>query len=118
MHYCDNLVAEGYDDWRLPSQREAMMMWLMGASTNVQIGDRDDTGIVSSGTRIGSSYLYDQAGFEPFPWKNTWTATICAYYGGTGPWDTDYEDGNNVPNGTHPNYNYKYNVRCVRDEPW
>lgn len=118
VHYCDNLVAEGYDDWRLPSQREAMMMWLMGASTNVQIGDRDDTGIVSSGTRIGSSYLYDQAGFEPFPWENTWTATICAYYGGTGPWDTDYEDGNNVPSGTHPNYNYKYNVRCVRDEPW
>ena len=118
VHYCDNLVAEGYSDWRLPSQREAMMLWLAGASTKVGVGDRDDTGVVATGTRIASSYLYEQPGFTPFPWQDTWTATICDYYGGTGPWDTDFEDGNNVPNGTNPSYSYEYNVRCIRDEPW
>ena len=48
MSYCDNLTEEGYSDWRLPSQRELMMIWLLGGSSNVTSGDKNDTGLGSA----------------------------------------------------------------------
>ena len=41
IDYCDNLREEGYDDWRLPSQRELMMIWTMGGNEHVESLDID-----------------------------------------------------------------------------
>ncbi len=108
--YCDNLTEEGYSDWRLPSQRELMMIWLLGGSSNVTSGDKNDTGVGSASKPVNTPYIYQQSGFTAFSADDYWSATEvstgssyawCVYFGGGDTYDY-----------------YKTNslyVRCVRD---
>ena len=44
--YCDNLTAEGYSDWRLPSLKELVLLWL-ALNGNDTVGNLDSsTGVV------------------------------------------------------------------------
>lgn len=111
MSYCDNLTEEGYSDWRLPSQRELMMIWLLGGSSNVTSGDKNDTGVGSASKPVNTPYLYQQSGFTAFSAGTYWSATDFSSRSGYS-WYLYFSDG----------YSTSYiktnssSVRCVRDE--
>ena len=118
--YCENLDTEGYSDWRLPTQRELILIWVMGGNSNVTSGDRNDTGVGSNpAPAISSSYLYQQSGFTAFAadayWSATQTSQNCSF-----AWRVLFGDGGG--NYGNTSYNHKpdsfYYVRCVRDEEW
>lgn len=110
--YCNNLSEEGYSDWRLPTQRELMMIWLLGGNSNVTIGDKDDTGVASELRPINTPWIYQQPGFEPLKEAYYWSATEHSFLTGRG-WVTHMGTGAS---------SYKTNTmepqltRCVRDE--
>lgn len=58
VSYCDNLTEEGYSDWRVPSERELMMIWLLGGSSSVTSGDKNDTGVGSASKPVNTPYIY------------------------------------------------------------
>ena len=65
--YCNDLVAEGYSDWRLPSQREMTMLYVLGCSESVDFGQQNASGVGPETVQpIGSPYLYQQPGFTQF----------------------------------------------------
>ena len=110
--YCENLDTEGYSDWRLPTQRELILIWVMGGNSNVTSGDRNDTGVGSNpAPAISSSYLYQQSGFTAFAAGYYWSATQYSSYS-TVAWGVNFgSGGTNGYNKTISGY-----VRCVRDE--
>lgn len=111
MSYCDNLTEEGYSDWRLPSQRELMMIWLLGGSSNVTSGDKNDTGVGSASKPVNTPYLYQQSGFPAFSAGYYWSATEGSSDSGNA-WYVNFSNGGTNNNGkTSSGY-----VRCVRDE--
>ena len=112
MSYCDNLTEEGYSDWRLPSQRELMMIWLLGGSSNVTSGDKNDTGVGSASKPVNTPYLYQQSGFTAFSADFYWSATEAST-GSSGAWRVYFGSGYASFNGTKTYSDY---VRCVRDE--
>ena len=111
VSYCNNLNEEGKTDWRLPSQRELMMIWLLGGNSNVTKDDKNDTGVGSASKPVNTPYLYQQSGFAAFSAANYWSAT--EYSMGSGfVWYVLFAGGpisfNSKPD--------SYYVRCVRDE--
>lgn len=111
MSYCDNLTEEGYSDWRLPSQRELMMIWLLGGSSNVTSGDKNDTGLGSASKPVNTPYLYQQSGFTAVSAGNYWSAAEDSG-NSSNAWNVLFSTGY-----TRSNYkSYSYYVRCVRDE--
>lgn len=111
VSYCDNLTEEGYSDWRLPSQRELMMIWLLGGSSNVTSGDKNDTGVGSASKPVNTPYLYQQSGFTAFSADLYWSATEHSS-GSSFAWNVFFGNGY-----TDNNYKtYSNDVRCVRDE--
>lgn len=113
MSYCDNLTEEGYSDWRLPSQRELMMIWLLGGSSNVTSGDKNDTGVGSASKPVNTPYLYQQSGFTAFSAGNyCWSATESSS-NSSYAWSVTFSAGYSGNNRRKTNSCY---VRCVRDE--
>lgn len=110
VSYCDNLTEEGYSDWRLPSQRELMMIWLLGGNSNVSDGDKNDTGVGSASSPFVSSYIYQQSGFTAFSADWYWSATEYSSYSGYA-WPVDFKYADSYQNQVESGY-----VRCVRDE--
>ena len=111
MSYCDNLTEEGYSDWRLPSQRELMMIWLLGGSSNVTSGDKNDTGVGSASKPVNTPYLYQQSGFAAFSAGNYWSDTEYSSNSSLA-WYVLFSNGyTNASSKTN-----SYYVRCVRDE--
>jgi len=111
MSYCDNLTEEGYSDWRLPSQRELMMIWLLGGSSNVTSGDKNDTGVGSASKPVNTPYLYQQSGFPAVSAGLYWSATGDSS-SSIRAWSVYFSDGSTLSS-------YKpdsFSVRCVRDE--
>lgn len=113
VSYCDNLNEEGYSDWRLPSQRELMMIWILGGNSNGTKGDKNDTGVGIASKPVNTPYIYQQSGFTAFSADTYWSATglstvssYALYVHFTG-WDTSCSYS---PKTT------SYYVRCVRDE--
>ena len=113
--YCDNLNAEGHDDWRLPTQREMMVMWFMGGNELVHNGEKNDTGVGAASYRVGNGYLYKQPGFLPFGRARHWTSSR---------WDSSvydcwygvFADGWASPGViAADSQGYGSLVRCVRD---
>ena len=80
--YCNDLVAEGYSDWRLPSQREMTMLYVLGCSESVDFGQQNTSGVGPETVQpIGSPYLYQQPGFTQFAHAiATSTDTYTDYY--------------------------------------
>lgn len=111
VSYCDNLTEEGYSDWRLPSQRELMMIWLLGGNSNVTSGDKNDTGVGSASKPVNTLYIYQQSGFTAFSAAYYWSATEYSS-SSSGAWSVYFSTGRT--------YNYTKTtsiyVRCVRDE--
>ena len=85
VDYCDNLRAEGYDDWRLPSQRELMMIWTMGGNEHVESLDIDNSSDSPVQRPVGNARLHSLAGFTVLPDNVLFSAT----------WDED--DPDNYP---------------------
>ena len=111
VSYCDNLTEEGYSDWRLPSQRELMMIWLLGGSSNVTGGDKNDTGVGSASKPVNTPYLYQQSGFTAFSVDYYWSATENGS-NGSYAWIVSFSNGRT----RYSNKSYSGYVRCVRDE--
>lgn len=111
VSYCDNLTEEGYSDWRLPSQRELMLIWVLGGSSNVTSGDSNDTGVGSASKPVNTPYIYQQSGFPAFSADAYWSATEYSGYS-TSAWAVRFSDGRTINNSKTDSYY----VRCVRDE--
>ena len=112
VNYCNNLNEEGKTDWRLPSQRELMMIWLLGGNSNVASGDKNDTGVGSSSRPVNTPYLYQQSGFTAFSAvRYCWSATENSSLSGTA-WVVHFSNGYTG----YFNESNSYYVRCVRDE--
>lgn len=112
MSYCDNLTEEGYSDWRLPSQRELMMIWLLGGSSNVTSGDKNDTGVGSASKPVNTPYLYQQSGFTAFSAGRYWSASEVSS-NSSYAWYLYFSDGYST---TNTKATGSGSVRCVRDE--
>lgn len=112
VSYCDNLTEEGKTDWRLPSQRELMMIWLLGGSSNVTSGDKNDTGVGSASKPVNTPYIYQQTGFTAFSAGDYWSATALSG-NSSNVWHVNFDRG--TTNGYYPKTRSVY-VRCVRDE--
>lgn len=110
VSYCNNLNEEGKTDWRLPSQRELMMIWLLGGNSNVTSGDKNNTGVGSASKPVNTPYIYQQSGFTAFSADFYWSAT--EYSAGSRVWAVYFIGGNTGTNGKLNSYY----VRCVRDE--
>ena len=118
IDYCDNLREEGYDDWRLPSQRELMMIWTMGGNEHVESLDIDNSSDSPVQRPVGNARLHSLAGFSGLPDNMLFSATwdeddpdnypditaILRISGTDGRVNTDAIDGD------HPR-----SFRCVRD---
>lgn len=111
VSYCDNLTEEGYSDWRLPSQRELMLIWLLGGSSNVTSGDKNDTGVGSASKPVNTPYIYQQSGFTAFSAGTYWAASTGSIGNNYG-WRVNFGDGDS----NRASNNYQFYVRCVRDE--
>lgn len=112
MSYCDNLTEEGYSDWRLPSQRELMMIWLLGGSSNVTSDDKNDTGVGSASKPVNTPYLYQQSGFTAFSAGRYWSASEASS-NSSYVWYLYFSDGYST---TNTKTTGSGSVRCVRDE--
>ena len=112
LTYCHNLVEEGCDNWRLPSQRELMLIWALGGNKDVVNGDNNNTGIGENSKPLSTSYLYEQPGFTALSTDNYRVATSDSKYSNRA-WIVGF--GNQSGSGTGYKSN-GYSVRCVRDE--
>lgn len=119
VSYCDNLVEEDCDDWRLPSQRELQLICAMGGNNNVSEGYVNNTGVGNNpAPAISSSYLHEQESFTAFEEEYFVSATQSS------------SNSNNVFSVSFMSSNYGHTnafpkdllsmlnvyVRCVRDE--
>ena len=118
IDYCDNLREEGYDDWRLPSQRELMMIWTMGGNEHVESLDIDNSSDSPVQRPVGNARLHSLAGFTVLPDNVLFSATwdeddpdnypdiiaILRISGTDGRVISDYIDGD-----------FPQSFRCVRD---
>ena len=111
VSYCNNLNEEGYSDWRLPSQRELMMIWLLGGNSNVTSGDKNNTGVSSASKPVNTPYIYQQSGFTAFSADIAWSAAEFSS-NSRSAWTVSFSNGNTGYSGK----TYSYSVRCVRDE--
>ncbi len=92
VNYCNNLNEEGKTDWRLPSQRELMLIWLLGGNSNVTSGDKNDTGVGSGSIPVNTPYLYQQSGFTALSADTYWSATEYGSNSGDA-WYVDFSLG-------------------------
>ena len=89
------------------------MIWLLGGSSNVTSGDKNDTGVGSASKPVNTPYLYQQSGFTAFSAGNyCWSATEYSSNSGYA-WTVTFSAGYSGYNRRKTNSSY---VRCVRDE--
>ena len=111
VNYCNNLETDGYTNWRMPTQRELMLIWVLGGASNVSTGEMDfSTNKQYPFFEDSQEYLHQQSQFTAFD-SDTWSATEysptvrCAWRIGFGSGIT-YDHV----------YVFDYSFRCVRDE--
>ena len=109
QEYCNDLVADGHDDWRMPTQRELMLMFVL----NDQLKDPLLTQSQTDGTGGGEEMIN-----HAFYWSATEDGTQAeALISQTG-WSVCFcQDNPDDPTGKTEGYaktatNY---IRCVRD---
>ena len=105
-NYCNNLTANGHDDWRMPTQRELMLMFVLNDQLKDQLLEKSET----QGT--GETEIINHA----FYWSATqdlssgnedsigWSVCFC-------------RDNPDDPTGKTEGYPKEYEnyIRCVRD---
>lgn len=110
---CDNLVEDNADNWRVPSIRELMILWMMGANTHATEGDQNDTGVGGMSIPISGYYLFDTEQFLEFTAGYHFASMLDtknqpADQGGT---TVNFSNGASaVMNNTN------WSLRCVRDD--
>ena len=112
LSYCHNLTEEGLKGWRLPSQRELSLLWLLGGNDLVYRGDVNSTGNGPESCPFVTKYLYEYDGFSPFVEDNYWSATADVLYVRGRKWILSFPSGD--LDGASPNSDAY--VRCIRDE--
>lgn len=140
IEYCkalNNINYHGFNNWRVPTQRELHLLFPIGVSQDVVVGAKDFTEN-SSGTlidtRLVQEYLYTYPSFLKYTQSNGtgdasgsggfWSSTpISEYTINTGSWTADrhwLQICNTVRAGDsgHWSATTKINVRCIRDEEW
>ena len=111
VSYCNNLNEEGKTDWRLPTQRELMLIWLLGGNSNVTSGNKNNTGVGSASKPVNTPYIYQQSGFTAFSASDSWSATEYSS-SSSFAWCVDFSNGSTG----YGSQNSSFYVRCVRDE--
>lgn len=110
VDYCKNLTANGHNDWRMPTQRELMLMFVMNDQLKEPLLEKAET--------IGSIGDDEEVKQHAFYWSATrdassldeenmrWSVCFCKD-----------NDGVNDPTGKTEGYNKAATnyVRCVRD---
>ena len=115
-NYCDNLVAEGCNDWRLPSRLELSLIWVLGASSDVGNGDQNDTGSGDGSIPVSQSkYLSNTEGFNTFQSDQYIASTYGESSSIPGLWLAGMVDFSSGMSGSFDRSKY---VRCIRDEEW
>ena len=87
------------------------MIWLLGGSSNVTSGDKNDTGVGSASKPVNTPYLYQQSGFTAFSAGAYWSAAVYSS-NSSNAWTVYFSIGNTY--GLRKTTSYY--VRCVRDE--
>lgn len=111
ISYCDNLDEEGFTDWRVPSQRELQIIWMLGGNDNAPNGDQNDSGVGGISVPISTSYIYQLDGFNQFG-DNAYYSAIMRTSPNVNPNVQDFSIGYT---GSFPN-SKTYSIRCIRDE--
>ena len=127
IEYCNTLNSiqyHGFNNWRLPTQREIQLLFAIGASNSVEMGAKDFTENPSGTlveTKLVLNYLISYDDFLPYSPNNSWSSTpISDKYNldvASRAWEMIF-NGSRAAEIGMDKVSLGMTVRCIRDEEW
>lgn len=108
INYCDSLSEDGYSNWRLPTQRELMIIWMLGGSEHAKTGYLDENNNPIE-TSLSRQRLYEIEDFEQ-------NRAYISYWSSTTRYEMPYEVAFHNGETNYIETSAANGVRCVRDE--